>query len=113
MKKILIRYLSIILSIYTLSMAIYTINITNLTSLMVMGLVLLAVNILIKPLLIIITIPLNILTLGLFTFVINACAIMIADELVTGLFMGGFVNCILAAVIISFFNHLLSDMAKK
>jgi putative membrane protein len=94
-------------------MAIHTINITNLTSLLVMGLVLLAVNLLIKPLLIIITIPLTILTLGLFTFVINAWAIMIADRLVTGLFMGGFVNCLLAAVIISFFNHLLTDINKK
>lgn len=78
-----------------------------------MGLVLLMVNLLLKPILIILTIPLTILTLGLFTFVINAWTIMIADRFVTGLFMGGFRNCLLAAFIISLFNHLLTDLNKK
>jgi putative membrane protein len=77
-----------------------------------MGLVLLAVNIILKPILLLITLPLSLLTLGLFSFIVNAWTIMIADHFVTDISMGGFLNSLLAAFIIVIFNHLFKDMNK-
>lgn len=77
-----------------------------------MGLILLIVNMLLKPLLLLITLPFSILTLGLFSFVVNAWTIMIADSFVTGVLIGGFLNSLLAAFIIVVIHHLLRDMNK-
>lgn len=112
MTKILLKYLSIILSIYGLSMIVDTIYIDNLSDLLIMGFVLLIVNLLLKPILLLITLPFSILTLGLFNFIVNAWTIMIADNFVSGIHMGGFMNSLLAALIIVIIHHLLRDMKK-
>lgn len=112
MKKLIIKYLSIILTIYLLSMVINTIYIGDTSALLIMGMVLLIVNLLLKPLLLLITLPFSILTLGLFNFIVNAWTIMIADHFVSGINMGGFLNSLLAAFIIFILHHLIRDMNK-
>lgn len=107
MTKLLLKYLSNVLAIYLLSLIIHTIHIRSIPALLVMGLILLIVNLLLKPLLLLITLPFSILTLGLFTFVVNAWTIMIADYFVPGIYMGGFLNSLLAALIIIIINHVL------
>ena len=74
-----------------------------------MGMVLLLVNLIIKPFLMLITLPANLLTLGLFSFIVNAWTIMIADSLVENLSMGGFLNSLIAAFIITILNNLFQD----
>lgn len=107
MTKLLLKYLSNVFAIYLLSLIIHTIHIRSIPALLVMGLILLIVNLLLKPLLLLITLPFSILTLGLFTFVVNAWTIMIADHFVPGIYMGGFLNSLLAALIIIMINHVL------
>ncbi|SHO43341.1 phage holin family protein [Anaerocolumna xylanovorans] len=109
MKKIFFHYISYIAVIYLLSLAIPTVSVYSSASLLLVGFVLLIVNLLLKPLLLLITLPLNLLTLGLFNFVINAWTIMIADHFVTGITMGGFLNSLLAAFLISLLKNLLED----
>jgi putative membrane protein len=77
-----------------------------------MGVVLLLVNLILRPILLLITLPFSLLTLGFFSFIVNAWTIMIADYFVTGMDMGGFINSLLAAFIIVIINHLLMDMKK-
>lgn len=112
MTKLVLKYLSIIITIYLLSMAIDSVIISDTASLFIMGLVLLIVNLLLKPLLLLITLPFSIITLGLFTFVVNAWTIMLSDRFVSGISMGGFLNSLLAAFIISVLHHFLLDMKK-
>lgn len=109
MPRILLKYLSIILAISIVSMLFDTVYIRGAWALLLMGLALLTVNLLIKPILLIVTLPLTILTLGLFSFVVNALTIMIADSLVAGVHMGGFFNSLLTALIIVVFNNLLTE----
>lgn len=109
MTKLILKYCSIVATIYLLSMAIDSITIKSIPALLVLGLVLLAVNLLIKPLLLLLTLPFSILTFGLFTFIVNAWTIMIADGFVSGVSMGGFLNSLLAAFIIAILQHLLRD----
>lgn len=112
MTKPFIKYLSIVLTIYLLSYVLHTVYIGSIPALLIMGLVLLAVNFVLKPVLLLLTLPANLLTLGLFSFIVNAWTIMIADHFVTNISMGGFLNSLLAAFVIAVFNHLLSDMNK-
>ncbi len=112
MTKPFIKYISIILSIYLLSFVSHTVYIGSIPALLIMGLVLLVVNFILKPILLLITLPFSLLTLGLFSFIVNAWTIMIADYFVTDISMGGFLNSLLAAFIVVIVNHLFNDMNK-
>lgn len=107
--KLFVKYISIVLAIYLLSLVLNTIYIGSFGSLLIMGMVLLLVNLILKPILMLITLPVNLLTLGLFSFVVNAWTIMIADYFVENINMGGFMNSLLAAFIIAILNNLLKD----
>lgn len=113
MAKLFMKYLSIIVTIYFLSLILNTIQIGSIPALLILGLVLLCVNLLLKPLLLLLTLPFNLLTLGLFSFIVNAWTIMIADHFVTNISIGGFLNSLLAALIIVLFNQLFMGMNKK
>ena len=116
MSKLFLKYLSIIFSIYVVSKILSTVYIGSVLAILIMGLVLLAVNLVLKPVLLLITLPFNILTFGLFSFVVNALTIMLASGLVPGISMGGFWSSMLTALFIVIFNNLLIDMnrpAKK
>lgn len=107
--KLFVKYISIVLAIYLLSLVLNTIYIGSFGSLLIMGMVLLLVNLILKPILMLITLPVNLITLGLFSFVVNAWTIMIADYFVENISMGGFMNSLLAAFIIAILNNLLKD----
>lgn len=68
------------------------------------GIVLSLINMLIRPVLIILTIPLNLLTLGIFTFVINTWMIMLTSGLVPGFYVPGFGVALLVSIIVSLAN---------
>lgn len=65
------------------------------------------VNVLIKPILILITLPINILTLGLFTFVINALLILLASSVLKGFEVSGFWIAVLFGIVLSLINHVI------
>jgi putative membrane protein len=68
------------------------------------------VNVVLRPFLILITLPINILTLGLFTFVINAGFILLASAVVQGFFVTGFWTAMLFSVVLSIINYLLAHL---
>jgi len=107
--KLFIKYISIVLAIYLMSFIFNSVYIGSLSALLIMGMVLLLVNLIIKPFLMLITLPANLLTLGLFSFIVNAWTIMIADSLVENISMGGFLNSLIAAFIITILNNLFQD----
>ena len=112
MNKLFLKYLSIILSIYIVSLVLNTVYFKSIFDVLIMGLVLLLVNLFLKPILLTIALPFNLLTFGLVSFVVNALTIMLADGLVSGVDMGGFVNSLFAAVIIVIFNSLLISVGR-
>lgn len=67
------------------------------------------VNIFIRPLLIVLTLPLTVLTLGLFILVVNAIALSITDWLTTAINIDGFGTTLLAAAVISLVSWALSS----
>jgi putative membrane protein len=80
---------------------------------LLVALVLALANIIVKPILIIFTIPITILTLGLFLLVINALIIMLVDSLMDGFTVDGFWWALLFSLILSVFNSLFTDLTKE
>ena len=75
-----------------------------------LALVLAILNIFIKPLLVILTLPITVLTLGLFLIVVNAVIILIADELVRGFSVDGFWWAVLFSFILSVVVSILESI---
>ena len=73
---------------------------------LVMGLI----NTFIRPVLVIFTLPINILTLGLFTLVINALLIILMTTIVPGFFVASFWWAMLFGVVLTIVNWFLSKM---
>jgi putative membrane protein len=67
-------------------------------------------NLLLKPLLLLVTLPVNILTLGLFTLVVNGVVLLAAAAVVPGLTIHGFWNAVGAAFLVSFFSLLFNAL---
>lgn len=66
------------------------------------------VNAFIKPIVKILSCPLTILTLGLFTLVINALMLMLTEWLTSGLSVDGFIPALLGGIVVSIVSTLLS-----
>lgn len=112
MTKLFLKYISIVLSIYIVSKILSSVSATGIPAILIMGLVLLLVNLILKPIFLVIALPFNLLTFGLCSFVVNALTIMIADSFVRGVNMGGFLSSLLAAFLIVIFNNMLIDTNK-
>lgn len=67
-------------------------------------------NLFFRPFLLILTLPINIMTLGLFTFVINALMLKIASGLIPGFIVTGFWSTLLGAMVISAASWVLNSM---
>jgi putative membrane protein len=75
---------------------------------LVAALVLGLINTFFKPLLLLLTLPLNILTLGFLTFVINALLILLTSAIVPGFVVTGFWWALLFSLVLSIINYALS-----
>lgn len=66
-----------------------------------------------KPILVVLTIPVTILTLGLFLFVINAGLILLADNWIDGFYVSGFWAALLFSILLSFLQSILYKVLEK
>lgn len=71
------------------------------------------VNTFIKPILVLLTAPINLLTLGLFTFVINALMLYITGLVVPGFGPTGAMSAILAAIVLAVISTILSSLIQE
>ncbi|PKM87535.1 MAG: hypothetical protein CVU87_09395 [Firmicutes bacterium HGW-Firmicutes-12] len=71
------------------------------------------VNTIIKPVFILLTLPINLLSLGLFTFVINGLMLLFAAAVVPGFAVKGILSAVLGSIIISLVSFLLASLVKE
>lgn len=69
-------------------------------------------TLLVKPIVVLLTLPINIVTLGLFTFVINAFLLLVMTRIVPGFQITGFGTAFIAAIVLSLVNMFLSKLTK-
>lgn len=70
------------------------------------------INMFIKPIINILTLPINLLTLGLFSFVVNALMILLVSHFVTGFHVNGFIAALLFSIVLSLVNSVLNSLTK-
>lgn len=80
---------------------------------LVLAVVLGAINAILKPLLILLTLPINILTLGLFSLVINAALVMLAAYIVPGFSVAGFWWALIFALVLSIVTWVFGQFGKE
>ena len=80
---------------------------------LIAGLILGLVNALVRPILILLTLPFTILTLGLFLFIVNTICLALTAALVPGFEISGFFPAFFAALIVTIVSWLLSGFAKN
>lgn len=110
MRGILIRWLVTALSLLLTAYIIEGIQVRDFSSALVAALVLGIVNALIRPIFLILTLPINILTLGLFTLVINAAILLIVARTVKGFSVTGFWPAFLGAIVLSLISTALNAL---
>jgi putative membrane protein len=109
--SLLLRWL---INALTLMMAAYlvpSIEIAGFYTALVVALVLGLINALIRPFLILITLPITILTLGLFTLVINALLFWFVASFVEGFNVGGFWSAFFGALVFSIVSSALNKLS--
>jgi putative membrane protein len=101
MINLLLSLLVTALSILLVGEIISGIEVINFSNAIIAAIVLGIINITLKPLLFILTLPINILTLGFFSFFLNAFFFYFVSELVSGFSVNGFWAAIFGSIIVS------------
>jgi len=108
MKGLLFKWLALAVAVMAAAYVIEGIYISGFVTALFAALTLGILNALFRPILLILTLPINVLTLGLFTFVINAVLLLMTSGLVGGLVVTNFASALLGSLIISSVSWLLS-----
>ena len=107
--KIIISSLAVFVSAYLLPGVVVNSYITAIWVAIVLALL----NGFLKPLLVLFTIPVTIVTLGLFLLVINAAIILLADNFVDGFFVDGFWWALLFSLVLSVLTSVMESLGGK
>lgn len=113
MKSFLVRLATYSLALYMTGQLVSGIYFDTVASLVFAAIVLTIVNAIIRPILLVLTLPFNLMTLGLFTFVVNGLMLKITGFIVPGMEVGGFWVATFAALVLtvisSVFNYLVGE----
>lgn len=104
------RFILNAVSLWVLDALFSGVVIADAASLIVLTLILALCNSLIKPVLQFFSFPFTLLTLGLFSLVVNGAVLMIAFGFVEGAMIHGLPTAILASIVLGFVNGALSNM---
>ena len=111
--ELLARLIISALAVIVTSLILPGVHIDNALTALIVAVVLSILNAIVKPLLVFLTIPITLVTMGLFLLVINACIILMASRLVHGFTVDGFWRAMLFSIILSIINALLGRLSPR
>jgi len=109
--KFLLKILITTVNAFILAYILPGIFLPDIFTALLLAVILAILDATVKPLLIVLTFPVTILTLGMFLFVINACIILAAEYFIDGFTVDGFWYAVLFSVLLSFFNSFVHKRA--
>jgi len=110
--NLLIKLLLSAIAVFVLANLLTGVDVDNYVTSLIVAVVLSVLNVLLKPVLVILTLPVTIITLGLFLFIVNALIILAADKLVDGFSVDGIWTAVLFSVLLSIVESLLHSFMK-
>ncbi|WP_298484268.1 phage holin family protein [uncultured Maribacter sp.] len=111
--KLILRTLLSALAVIVLANLLPNVQVDNYITAIIVAIVLSLLNFIVKPILVIFTLPVTILTLGLFLLVINAIIIFLADNLIDGFHVTSFWSAVLFSLLLSFLQSILFSLLKE
>ena len=108
MRGLVIRWVVSAVALYLTSLVVRGIEVQGIGSLFFAAATIGILNALVRPVILLLTLPLNILTLGLFTLVVNAAMLKLASEVVRGFEVHGFWSALGGWLLLSFFTFLIN-----
>jgi putative membrane protein len=111
--SILLRWLINALVILSLPYILPGITVRNFYIALIVALVLGILNALVRPILVVLTLPINILTLGLFILIINAFLVWVVSTFIKGFDVSGFLPVFVAGLVLSVVSWLSNSLIKK
>jgi len=100
------------LALYIVSRIVPGIRLLDFTSALLAVIVIALVNALLKPILLLLTLPLTIVTLGLFTFVLNALLLMLAGSITPAFRVDGFGAALIGSILLSLVSTILHSLVR-
>jgi putative membrane protein len=117
MKTLIVKWLVLTLTVFLVARYYSGISVVGIEAAAITAFVLGLLNALVKPILWILTLPITILTLGSFSFILNGMMLLLADRIVPGFEVHGILSAIIASVLIAVVstigNKLLMGMDEK
>ena len=109
----ILKWLGYALAVMFIAWILPGISVENFFSAILVAIVLGLINVFIKPILLLITLPINFLTLGIFTLVLNALLLMLAGYVTPGFEVDGFWSAFFGALILSILSAGINNFSKK
>jgi putative membrane protein len=113
MRRFILKWFVTTVSIFIVANLFHLIQFENLKVLILASLVLGILNVFMRPVLIFLTLPINILSLGLFTLIINAFLLYLASGIVPGFEITSFWKAFWAALLISIVSAMINFIIHK
>lgn len=111
--NLIIRLLLTAVAVIILAKFLPGVAVAGFTSAIILAIVLAILDAFLKPILVILTLPITILTLGLFLLVINACIILLADHFMDSFQVDGFWIALLFSLLLTFLQSVLYSLLDK
>ncbi len=111
--NIFFRWLMLILAVIASAYFVEGITLVGILPAVIAGAVLVFIHTIIKPVIKILTLPINILTLGIFSLVLNGLFFWFVSTVVSGFSVDNFVDAIWGSVIVSVLNWLADKVIDK
>jgi putative membrane protein len=108
MLTIVINWIANSFAIYAVAYLMTSVQIGSLRDAFIAGAILTLVNAIVKPILVILTLPLTVLTLGLFYFVVTAICLYLVSVFYSGFIIHGMWMTIFAAILVGIFSALIN-----
>ncbi|WP_055443727.1 phage holin family protein [Lacinutrix himadriensis] len=111
--NLIIRLLLNAIAVFVLANILSGVQVDGYQTAIIVAIVLSLLNLIVKPILVILTLPVTIVTLGLFLFVINAFIILLADNFIDGFAVRSFWTAMLFSVLLSILQSILQSFLKQ
>jgi putative membrane protein len=111
--KLIIRVLLTALAVVILSKVLPHVEVNSYLTAIIVAIVLGLLNFLVKPVLVILTLPVTIVTFGLFLLIINAIIILLADYFIAGFMVDGIWWALLFSLLLSLLQSILFSILKE
>lgn len=108
--SLLVRFLGTVLAVLLAAYYVPGFAVSGFYAAMIVAVILGILNITVKPIILILTLPLNLLTFGLFTFVVNALLLWFISTFIAGFAVAGFVPALWGSLIITVVNWVLHKL---